>query len=181
LIDIYHQNISETSQHTALYSLIYVSPPPQCNDLLNEALTNRFELVRKTALWYLTPTNQPGIAVPLLIKGLRDPSARIQGMAASKLRQFGTNALPACPALVRLACSAPSNSTSTFDTWFAANRTLCMVDPQTAAKVLTNGFWTYEKYTNDLASAKARDEARTNEAAGRETQKYKHDIRREMH
>lgn len=161
LIGIYHQNISETSQNCALKSLLFAAPA-QSRALLNEALTNGFEEVRVTALWQLTPTNQPEVAVPLLINCLSDPSSRIQSMAAMKLRQFGTNALPAVPALLRLASSAPSNNRGTFTSWFTANRTLCLVDPQTAAKVLTNGPWTYEKYTNDLALAKARNQAKNN-------------------
>lgn len=148
LLNIYHQNISESSQYNALYSLIAVNPPPQCNALLNEALTNRFESVRRTALFQLTPTNQPDVAVPLLIKALGDPLSSTQFLAAHRLIRFGTNALLAVPALVRLACSAPSNSRDTSSPAFAANRTLCILDPQTAAKVLTNGFWTYEKFVN---------------------------------
>ncbi len=164
LIDIYHENISGASQYTTLLSLIAISQPPQYKAVLNEALTNNYTSVRWFALSQLTPTNQPGVAVPLLIKSLNDPSPRFREMAARKLRQFGTNALPAVPMLVRLACSAPSSSKIAGGYAFEANRTLCLVDPQTAAKVLTNGFWTYEKYTNGLAltngTAAKRDQRR---------------------
>ncbi len=170
LIEIYRQAISEASQVSALYSLIAVSPPPRCNAFLNEAFTNRDDSVRWIALSYLTPTNTPDVSVPLLIKSLSDRSSSIQNIAASRLSQFGTNALPAVPALVRLACSGPTNkllSTSS-GPWYRANRTLCVLDPQTAARVLTNGFWTYERFTNNLASAaKARSEAATNGATAK--------------
>ena len=83
-------------------------------------------------------------------------------MAALKLCQFETNAQPAVPALVRLACSAPSNTISGSGPWYVAGMTLCVVDPQTAGKVLTNGYWTYEKYANQLGLSKASDDAVTN-------------------
>ncbi len=165
LVRIYHQNISETSQNCALESLFFVSPP-QSHALLNEALTNRFESVRLTALFHLTPTNQPDVAVPILVKGLSDPSSLVEQMSAFRLRKFGTNALPAVPALVRLA-TASSALGFNFGPALAANRTLCLLDPQTAAKVLTNGFYTYERFTNDLALAKARDEAQKNGPAAK--------------
>ncbi|MDB6112122.1 MAG: hypothetical protein JWR69_3872 [Pedosphaera sp.] len=157
LIDIYHQNLSPTSQHAAFGILLEIAPKPELTALVKEAFTNRYDVVRMHAMWELTPTNQPEISVPILITCLSDPSRRVQTLAASKLRQFGTNALSAVPALVPLAVRGTTNSF-----YNSARVALLHIDPATAAKVLTNGFWTYAQFTNEQAFYKARDEARTN-------------------
>jgi hypothetical protein len=154
LTDIYHQNILESSP-IAYGILLDMAPPLERTVLVNEGQTNRYDYVRKLALWQLTPTNTPEVSVPLLIKALADPSPMIQSMAVSKLHFFGTNALPAVPALVPIAIGSGLGSTS-------AKSLLCKLDPETAVKALTNGFYTYQYYTNAQALNKARDEARTN-------------------
>jgi hypothetical protein len=153
LMSIYRGNIQQSSE-IAYSIMLSIVPPEQRAGLLNEGQTNRYEYVRRMALWELTPTNTPEISVPLLIKTLADPSPRNQLMAAGKLRYFGSNALPAVPALVPLAAMGSSNLY-----YAAARTTLIVLDPTTAAKVLTNGQWTYEMYTNQQAEAKSREEA----------------------
>jgi len=143
LIRIYHENISDSSRSCALESFCYVSPASS-KDLLSDALTNTNGNLRYVAL-QLIPTNQPDFAVPHLIKMLGDESADIQGQAAFKLIKFGTNSLPAVPELVKLACSAPTNYLSELGAWNAAAIALGKLDPQTAAKVLTNAYWANKK------------------------------------
>ncbi|EEF59227.1 HEAT repeat domain-containing protein, partial [Pedosphaera parvula] len=110
-----------------------------------------FDQVRLKALCELTPTNTPETSVPLLIQGLADPSPMNRSIVASKLCKFGTNALPAVPALVPLAAMSATNPG-----YGPARHALIVLDRATAAKVLTNGPWTYERFTNRMGMMKNR-------------------------
>jgi hypothetical protein len=143
LLGIYRKRFSASSEDSTFYCLRKVLPVSQFDALLQEGLTNQYDTARFKAYWQLTPVNTPQTSIPLLIKAMSDPSPRIQGICASKLREFGTNALPAIPALLPLAISGATNVN-----FFAARRTLMLIDPETSAKWLTNGGLTYQQFTN---------------------------------
>jgi hypothetical protein len=153
LMDIYRKDISFQSTDLAFACLITLLQNPQRDELLHEGLTNKEDHVRLQAYWELTPKSTPQSSIPLIIKGMADPSAHVQRSLAGKLRQFGTNALPAVPALVPLAVQGSTNLY-----YSMARDALILIDPATAAQVLTNGFYTYEQYTNQQSVNKRRDE-----------------------
>jgi len=148
LIAIYHENISETSQHATFAALGAIGWTLASKPVLYEGLTNRYGPIRVLALWELTPTNTPDVSVPILTQYLNDPSQQVRSLAASKLARFGTNALPAVPALVRLA-----NTPGMLN--HPAKLTLCAIDPKTAGKLMTNwGFNPLQPQTNDVIRPK---------------------------
>jgi hypothetical protein len=148
LIAIYHENVSESSQDAAFASLEAIGWTAVSKPVLYEGLTNRYGSIRMRAMWELTPTNTPDVSVPILIQSLNDPVPSVQWSAAGKLRRFGTNALPAVPALVRLA-----NTPGLLN--HPAKLTLCVIDPKTAEKLMTNwGFNPLQPRTNDVIRRK---------------------------
>jgi HEAT repeat protein len=68
------------------------------------------------------------LAVPLLIKTLRDPDASVRGAAACSLRDFGARAKAAVPALLELLKDDDEYARG------AAAEALGQIDPEAAAK-----------------------------------------------
>lgn len=63
--------------------------------LLREGLTNRMEWLRSQAMWELTRTNTPDVAIPILTQCLHDPSSLVRVGALDRLQFYQTNATEA--------------------------------------------------------------------------------------
>jgi 3-methyladenine DNA glycosylase AlkD len=131
LIEIYDQNISETSQLETVDSLAYVGPAADAAipALLQAARTNSSVIVRiHSVLTVGAIHTQPEKVVPVLMDLMKDSLEGIRRSSAEALGNYGTNASPAIATLSN-ALNDPKLSVRD-----AAEDALKQIDPETAAK-----------------------------------------------
>jgi HEAT repeat protein len=131
LIQIYNHNNSEWRKSLAAYGLASIGPAAkEAIPHLASGATNRSAQVRHSVLSaFIQIHSEPEIVVPIMIKALGDSESLIRTTAALGLTQFGNNAKPAIPALLRLLENEPNPETRS-----SALATLNTIDPEAAAK-----------------------------------------------
>ena len=107
--------------------------------LLLELAAETNETVRDLAVVALGEIHsEPQLVVPMLTGVLSDPKDWIRANAAEGLGNFGTNAIPAIPALLELYFSEqnrpPRTRTDMPDTIGMVRESLKKIDPETATK-----------------------------------------------
>ncbi|HVU27265.1 MAG TPA: HEAT repeat domain-containing protein [Verrucomicrobiae bacterium] len=102
-------------------------------DRIKNGLKDSSEKVRIAAVDDIgVQENAPELAIPLLITSFQDSSAAVRSHAANALANFGTNALPAFPALSNLVENGEASVAS------SALNTLIKIAPDEALPILTN-------------------------------------------
>ena len=108
LVDLLEQDISPTSRYYTIISLTGIGPPAKAAvPELVKGLTNTEVEIAEASIRALDEIHSnPEVAVPALIKTLsgsaREPSDRVRILSAQALGNFGTDAKPAVPALLKV-------------------------------------------------------------------------------
>ena len=132
LIQIYHENHSEFSQHSVVSVLGSIGPAAELAvPSLIPAAVHGNGSIRGNAIAALGGIHaRPDLVIPVLTNALLDPDLMIRSAAASGLGQFGGQARSAIPALVELLKYNDENGSR------AAAGALEQIDPEAAAEAL---------------------------------------------
>jgi hypothetical protein len=135
LIGIYEQNVSPSSQYFTIESLTLIGPPAKAAiPAIVKGMTNSDPQMLEASIQALGIIHSnPELAVPALIKTLSGPalevSDRVRTFSAQALGNFGAEAKPAIPALLKII-----NDYRTYEVGIEAAKALRAIDPEAAAK-----------------------------------------------